>query len=587
MRRETWGDPDTGQHSWFDPTLLEGAEGKPPEDEAFVRLWRGFMTGRVMMALAVGLLQLFAYGLGQQLHPVVPPLCAAYLAATVAFRLIGRPKAPGQPFGRQWPLTVGVDLTVYSLLQLLQPGALNYSPLFALPLLLVSVLGSMRLALGTAAGITLLLLSSVWWASITTTGESGPRMLEAALIGSGYFLVALLVNQMASRLAREQSRSRRSQVAAHLQTQVNELVIETLSDGVAVVDRDGVVRAANPAARHLLGGAEGATNVPFGLATEASWWPLLDLVHSAFDGDTAGDTDVLLHHAGQGQRRLRVRTRLTSNSSPAAESLCVLFLHDLREMEARLRTEKLAAMGRMSTAVAHEIRNPLAAIVQANALLDEELTDPAHKRLAAMVRQNAHRLAKITEEVLDISRVQQQLDAPAAAAIDLDAAVGLGCAEWNTHQEAGHALTIKLAAPEVAVEFDPEHLRRILVNLLDNARRYAGRHPDSIQVTTRLSDAGAALLSVWSDGQPMEPAVEKHLFEPFFSSESRSTGLGLYICRELCARHSARIGYLRESRATARGSVGGNAFIVAFRAPVQDSELSEDDLASSPADSST
>ena len=82
-------------------------------------------------------------------------------------------------------------------------------------------------------------------------------------------------------------------------------------------------------------------------------------------------------------RRVHVRTRLTASHDSQSDSLCVMFLEDLREMEARLRTEKLAAMGRMSAAVAHEIRNPLAAITQANALLEEDLSDPAQKQLSA------------------------------------------------------------------------------------------------------------------------------------------------------------------------------------------------------------
>ena len=63
----------------------------------------------------------------------------------------------------------------------------------------------------------------------------------------------------------------------------------------------------------------------------------------------------------------------------------------------------------------------------------------------------------------------------------------------------------------------------------------------------------------------MDKSVERHLFEPFFSSESRSSGLGLYLCRELCQRHGAYISYQRLSRTTLRGQTGGNAFTVGFR----------------------
>jgi two-component system sensor histidine kinase PilS (NtrC family) len=115
------------------------------------------------------------------------------------------------------------------------------------------------------------------------------------------------------------------------------------------------------------------------------------------------------------------------------------------------------------------------------------------------------------------------------------------------------------------IEFDTEHLRRVLFNLLDNALRYKGQEDDSLVITTRVSASGPISLQVWSDGAPMDKSVERHLFEPFFSSESRSSGLGLYICRELCQRHGASIGYQRLVRATPRGAIGGNAFTVGFR----------------------
>jgi len=102
------------------------------------------------------------------------------------------------------------------------------------------------------------------------------------------------------------------------------------------------------------------------------------------------------------------------------------------------------------------------------------------------------------------------------------------------------------------------------VNLLDNALRYAGNKPDSIRVSTGRV-AGQAGLHVWSDGAPLAPTVQRHLFEPFFSSESRSSGLGLYICRELCARHGAAIGYRRAIAGAPGDAREGNEFFVNFR----------------------
>ncbi|GDY34865.1 ATP-binding protein [Acidovorax sp. NB1] len=537
-------------------------------DAPFVRMWRGFLTGRVMVALALLVLQ----GAGQVINQVADPtlltLCVAYLVATVALRVLARQGPPSPGAGPQWLPSIGIDLAVITALQLLHAGTMNYTPLFGLPILMAAVLGTLTLALGTTAGVTLLLLGWAWWTGARTGEDEAQRYLQSALTGTGYFIVSYLVHQLATRLTREQEVAQQSQVAARVQTQVSALVIQNLTDGVLVVDENDVVRVANPAGLQLL--ASGALpDLPLTLQAESPWKPLLILARRTFRHEQPQTADVDLLHPGQSPTGLHVRTWLTSTREAAREAhterLCVMFLHDLREMEARLRTEKLAAMGRMSAAVAHEIRNPLAAIVQANALLEEDLHDPAQKRLAHMVQQNADRLARIAEEVLDIARVQHQISHAPASTLQLDEAIAQIWHDWQAQDPVQRRAVVMLDTQSTQVEFDGEHLRRVLVNLLDNALRYMGPEPDSLCVTTRATPAGQISLQVWSDGAPMDKSVERHLFEPFFSSESRSSGLGLYICRELCQRHGASISYQRLNRTTLRGETGGNAFTVGFR----------------------
>lgn len=531
-----------------------------PEDSSFYRLWRGFMTARIVIAVALVILLTALWGLAapRGVNGWLIGMCGTYLAAAVTVRTLARPLPPGQTFDPQWVSTIGIDLLAFSTLQFLQAGGLSYLPLFALPVLTAGVLGSPLLALGTAAAVTLLLLGNAWIGALERPDEYASRFLQAGLTGIGYFAVALLANQLAARLAREEREARRSRQAARTHAQVNELVVEQLGDGVLVVNADGDVQTANPAARRLLG-YEGESARPFSLALHAAWQPLLALTQRTLAEHAPQLAEVALQLPGSERLLLRARTRLTPPQEARDGSLCVMFLEDLRELEARLRTEKLAAMGRMSVAVAHEIRNPLAAITQANALLEEELAEPSQRQLSTMVRQNARRLSHIVEEILDLARVQQ--NAPASAPVALDEVVATTCAEWAQQAQAARHLQVATAGRGTHIAFQAEHLRRVLVNLLDNAWRYASRRSDAIRVATQVDGLGA-WLRVWSDGAPVEQGVQRHLFEPFFSSESRSSGLGLYICRELCERHGATIGYRRS--AAEPGGREGNEFFVHF-----------------------
>ena len=535
-------------------------------DSAFVRLWRGFMTARATIALVLtmvlGALHTLAPALG--LSRWLIAMCAAYLLASLAVRVFTQPQPPGRRFAPQWLPTIGVDLVVFSTLEFLQAASINYGPLFALPVLMAGVLGSSLLALGTATGVAVLLLIEALLQALRLppdSAELASRFLQAALTGVGYIVLALLVNQLAARLAREELAARRGRRAARTHAQVNELVIEALSEGVLVVDARGRVHAANPAARMMLGLPEGG-QASFALAQQPGWEPLSQLARRTFEQRGAQLREISLQEDGSGPRRMHVRTRLTEESY--GEGLCVMFLHDLREMEARLRTEKLASMGRMSAAVAHEIRNPLAAIAQANALMDEDLREPGLRQLSELVRKNTQRLAQIVDEILDVSRARGTADG--SPVLELDAAVGAACSDWTTHTASASRLQLALSAPNVRVRFEPDHLRRVLVNLLDNALRYAGQRPDSIRVLTRATGAQVSL-HVWSDGAPLEASVQRHLFEPFFTSESRSSGLGLFISRELCERHGAALAYERRARGAANARREGNEFVVRFTPP--------------------
>lgn len=546
------------------------ARQEHPGSDSFERLHRTFVGARAVLGVTLIATLLLVGIFGSR-----PSLTATVVSSVYAFLSISMwlfpqwwpapsPQALARVFSAAWLWTIGADLICFTALHVLAPASsLNYVALLVMPVLMAGVLTPRTTALATTAGLTLALLAT---AALSTPvgGDASILITQAGLAGSGFFVLTVLANEMATRLAREELTSRGSLEMARQQAQLNRLVIEEMQDGVLVVDRRGRVRAANPAARRLLAPTGMCRAAPFQMRGVDAWQGLVSTAERAFV-DAAwpeAGRDVILEFEPGSTRTLRVRVRFTRRPEPqAGEEFCVLFLEDVRNMQARSRQEKLAAMGRVSAGIAHEIRNPLAAIAQANALLAEDVIEPAQRQLTRMVSENVNRLKRIVDDVMAAAPSLADDVQPLDAVSRVEAA----CAEWATAAglpvDQQSALHLVLPAEPLGVVFDGEHLRRVIVNLLDNARRHASGNPRSIEVRLDSRDETRVFLSVASDGPRISPDVERYLFEPFFSTRSRGTGLGLYICRELCERYGASIDYrLRQTPGGDR-----NEFFVAMR----------------------
>ncbi|WP_067065620.1 sensor histidine kinase [Roseateles chitosanitabidus] len=525
------------------------------------RLYRAFMGARAALGLAVLATQSLAGLMGARPAGWVALLSLIYGVQAVLAWLLPRwfgggdapPKDRPGLTTRQIVFSIGVDVILFSLLQLHEPSG-TYGALFFMPALMGGALQPRLRALGIAALASLVLLGVGGWV-VLMGHEGGLRLSQAGLLGCGLFVVTLLANEIAGRLAREERAARGSLEYARQQADLNRLVIEEMEEGVAVVDRRGLVRTANPAARGLL--AEGASlrAGPFRLDATPAWLPLLRAIERAFGGEhwPEAGRDLLLDFGRGSQRSLRVRMRFTLRPLDG-DDLCVLFLEDNRLLEARNRQEKLAAMGRVSAGIAHEIRNPLTAIAQANALLAEDCAqDPRLEPLTRMVASNVERLKRLVDDVMEVAPGI----APVALTLTVAPLLREYAADWATTQRLpeGEAspLRLELGSETSTVSFDPEHLRRILINLLDNGLRHAHPGPATLRVQ-QTEEGDWVRLSVFSRADPIPAEVERHLFEPFFSTRSRGSGLGLYICRELCERYGGSIAYHRVETGPAAGA---------------------------------
>ncbi len=556
------------QTSWFIDAAVPESGDPAGTSAAFDRLYGAFLGARASLGLALVAAQWIAHALATAPPSTTLILSAAYAAEAVALWLWPalRRGASARGLARvsnpHWWSSIGLDLALFGVLNALDRSGVNYGALFVMPALTAGVLSPRLLALATAAMATLVLLAAAGW-SVLLGADVGLRMTQAGLVGSGLFVVVLLASELAQRLAREERAARGSLALARQQEQLNRLVIDEMQSGVLVVDRRGRVRAANPAARELFGEAE----APAQLRGRPGWQPLIAAIEQAFAQGAwpeAGGDVVLLPAAGS-PRSLRLRLRFTRRRDVAggqgSEELCVLFLEDNRELLARSRQEKLAAMGRVSAGIAHEIRNPLAAIAQANALLAEDTAGTRSEQLTRMVSANVQRLKRLVDDVMEVAPGLELASQP----LDAAALVGEICEDWLRVNAPVDGERFRLAPlpARAMVSFEPEHLRRVLVNLLDNAQRHAAPGPGSVAVSLDAAPTGWQLV-VYSAAPVIAPEIERHLFEPFFSTRSRGSGLGLYICRELCERHGARIEYRRRA-----DPPEGNEFCVLLASPPQ------------------
>jgi two-component system sensor histidine kinase PilS (NtrC family) len=593
-RSTAFGTTDSGGgDSYFDPGWFAAGESRDvgqrllrrarhlaqAQESALARVYRTYAAARAVTGLGLVGVQGVGSLLGTRSAEALALVSLLYAVQAIVLWLLPRfnPVEPG-PQGqrrRRWLSTIGVDLLAFSVLHVLEAGSsFNYAALLVLPVLMAGVLTSRLLALGTASGVALMLLV-VTWRTYLGGADAPSHMLQSGLAGLGLFMITLLAGELAGRLAREEEAARDSLALARQQARLNRLVIEEMADGVLVVDRRLNVRAANPAARALLVPQGLSVPAPFPLHQSPAWLALYQAVDQALRESSwpEAGSDVTLEFSDGLTRVLRLRVRFMRSrglddqgrgampSGPQGEEpYAVLLLEDVRTLQARIRQEKLAAMGRMSAGIAHEIRNPLMAISQANALLLEELEAPSQQHLAQMVADNVLRLKRLVEDVMEVAPGM----APEAQSIDVSAVVSSAAADWAltaADPQARLRLRAELPATPLGAVFDPEHLRRILVNLLDNAQRHASGDPDSILLRLLAPDDNWVQMSVLSDGRAIAPEVERHLFEPFFSTRSRGSGLGLYICRELCERHGARIEY----RARPAAERLRNEFIVSMR----------------------
>jgi two-component system sensor histidine kinase PilS (NtrC family) len=453
-------------------------------------------------------------------------VAAAYLALAIAFR-VSMKRAP-RSFEAHLTAHVCADIAATTLLMYASGGFRSgLAVMLLVSLAAASLMSRGRLLLFYAALASIaILLEQTWWT--LRADQPVADFLPPGLLSLGYFATALIASQLAKRVIMNEQVARQRGVDLANQLRINQLVIRDVDDGVMVVDAAGLVRQHNPRVDALLG-----RPAP-GLAPVDAYSPELAGALADWREGRARAGAFLLPESGR-----RVRPRFVRPAGAEGDSFTVIYLEDLSKLEDQARQMKLAALGRLTANIAHEIRNPLAAITHAAELMLEENRAPARERLTRIIRDNAKRLDRMVRDVLELNRRDRVQPEP----IRLGGALAAFLDEFAYNERLDRAGFVLELESDETVEFDRVHLQQILWNLVRNAWRHSQKRAGSVRV--RLQRQGSRLeLHVVDDGPGVAKELQGQLFEPFFTTFSGGTGLGLYIARELAAANGAVLEYV-------------------------------------------
>lgn len=406
--------------------------------------------------------------------------------------------------------------------------------LMLVPVGAVSLLVTARTAVLLAAVGALLLLGQQV-ALILQHGEDAGSVAQAGILGAVVFLVAVAAAPLATRLRESEALVRQRELDLANLADLSQYVVERLRESLVVVDAADSVRLINESARKILGSGEARPGALLGEISPR----LLYLLETWRQNPQAQATEGTML-AADSTREVRPHFASLGGDQPGP---VIIFLEDVSAIAERVQQSKLAALGRLSASIAHEIRNPVGAMSHAAQLLAETpgLSD-GDRRLTEIIRTNSERVSTIITNVLQLSR----REATRPERLPLAAWLEDFLEEFRrTFELPAERTLLETGVEEIEVRFDPSHLHQVLWNLCENARNYAmNANGCALELRIgRLAGNGRPYLEVSDRGPGIEPAAADRIFEPFFTLHRTGTGLGLFLARELAECNGALLVY--------------------------------------------
>jgi two-component system sensor histidine kinase PilS (NtrC family) len=370
---------------------------------------------------------------------------------------------------------------------------------------------------------------------------------SAVLLSLGCFATAWLAYSLAKRVRQSDALASQRGLDIENMEQVNALITKEMQDGVLVVDGQFQIKQHNTQAVTLLGLDESTSDfwhqkslheVSVEIALQMQRWLAEQNASSPSTNDNHIKLTVL-------SRELQLRILpISANKQDGA----VIFIEDWSQLQTQAHQVKLAALGRLTAKIAHEIRNPLSAISHANQLLQEEDNHPVTQRMLQIIGDNVFRVDQIIKDVLELNRRDRTNQEP----IDLESFISDFHMQFCSVEKIPAAcFKTEVDDKTPAISFDRRHLNQVLWNLCKNGWRHSKNQKNSLVLSCELIDKSKFVaLHVQDDGDGIPTKIQGQLFEPFFTTENTGTGLGLYIARELAEANGAKLQFTSDHKGT-------------------------------------
>jgi two-component system, NtrC family, sensor histidine kinase PilS len=408
--------------------------------------------------------------------------------------------------------------------------------LLIVPIATGSILFGMRMSTFFAAVATIAAIYSEVYIYLSTFSTDS-YYVQAGLLGFTLFATSLSLQYLGGRIRQKDIINRAQAANIRSLQEINQQIIERMQTGILVVDRDARPLNFNDSARKLL-------LDPAQFQTLAGQEPALPPVLLEQLRAWQQDPSVRAQPFRVVENGREVQANFTYLET-APQSSILIFLEDHTQLSSRAQHLKLMALGRLTASIAHEVRNPLGAISHASQLLEESPgISGADQRLLSIINTHSKRVNAIIQNILELSRHRQEVPERVNARPWLEE---FSSRLSNSYQDS-IALDIRCGEESVYIRFNTSQLEQLLTNLCDNGLRYSRQHTGRARLDLHMGKhpfTGLPMLDVIDYGPGVPAAQQEQIFEPFFTTEKSGTGLGLFICREICEANQAQIFFRR------------------------------------------